>query len=747
MSENWSVKDAKFLTNQFSWNKEECYVVPLYHYESPFTGKELAYVEKKLRDFFRDTAAKKKYMLIQNAQADLTMVRVLFGIPVLYWNVIDTISAELALDENLRFISNFRKDKNYSLDTLLSHYGSFFYLDETTFGKSERGTLKDTPLEGDALNYCAMDSQSLLAIFEGQLFRASKENFGYDGKESYLKTFKKFVSLQMSNNMHAVSTMEQYGTPIDVELIQKSLLPGSDFSDEWKKLGETFYAYPSVKKANKILLKEKSKAAQSIFGGVENVFSITSPDHLKLLFFGVLGLEPVSFTKKKEVSVDDIFQDFYKDSIPEVATYQEFQKYNKLKNTYLVGWYKKIAAHPDSSRDFRIRPNYGFYRVVTGRSNSSNPSLQQIPARHHSAKYIKRLFAAPVGHLGIKLDYSAHEVRGLSIAAGDKPLAEAFRLGRELRRKYIVKPLQELWKRIELDGDVHKLNCSFIMKIPIESVTKELRSAFKAIIFGLIYGKGLSTLANDIKKTKEETEKILGQFFQRFKRSKIWLDWAVKTGRELLYVYSPFGRKRNLYAYLTGMADMCAAMDRRAMNAPIQGMAADMGHTANRLYHLFMWETLLKFGYVDEDTREMPCVIEVMVHDSMQQQARYDLFLISAYILQWVCTIGITEYYKKNFNVVFTVPPEIELEVGADMNSLYKWDFSINGENGIKAIVKKALLDQKASGRCDDIKDAYKAIMDIPQEVKDYLDEKFPVLPAYEPPEEIEAYFERKPFF
>lgn len=798
------VTDAKFLSVQFSWNIETGYVIPLYHPESAFNAEELKYIEQRIRKFFmRKVSYADGYeLLMQNAQTDLTMIRELFGVPFMYWPIWDTIGGESGIDENIRFLNNFRKSKINSLDTLAAQYGNSFYLDGTTFGKAERGSYKDCKLEGDVIRYSSFDAQVLLGIQAAQQYRARHTNFGKDGTESYLPAYRRFMLNQFSNNMYAVSHMEHRGIWVDIELMQSTMIEGSDFRQELDGYTEEFYQYPSVIKANKILLREGSKAATSLFGKISRVFKISSPDNLKLLFFGVLGLDPVSYTDKGDVSTNEEFQEAYKETIPEVATFQEVSKLNTIMSTYLKGWYKRIMSNPDSRKDGRIRPRYGFFEVITGRSNSSKPSLQNVPARHKSAKYIKRLFAARLGHMILKMDFSAHEVRQTAVAAADKDLANAFWIGRNLRREYIENPTPELFKRIKLEGDIHRVNYGFIFKMMLEAITQAMRDSCKAIVFGLIYGKSVRTLSFDLSggvisaakkafkeakadyyKMKEEdpdnedlfklkikvisakkewdalesksrevwiaeTQIVFDELLNKFPRMKKWLDWAVSMGRNHLYVYSPFGRRRNLFAYLTGLDNMCAAMDRRAMNSPIQGMGADIGHTTNYLFHMHLYETLMKFGYMDEESRVLPCGIETMVHDSIREEVPYELLLINVYILQWVATVGVANYYGEVFQAHMNICPEIDMELGSSDAILHKWDWSYSdGQSSIKNIVKQALKDQHLSGHCPDVKAAYKQIFGIPKEVLEYLQTRFPVVGDFVPAEDSNrSYIKREDF-
>lgn len=137
----------------------------------------------------------------------------------------------------------------------------------------------------------------------------------------------------------------------------------------------------------------------------------------------------------------------------------------KLLSTYVKGWYKKLMSTMDSSKDFILRPSFGFFTIVTGRLNSFFPSLQQVPSRGPLAPIIHEMFVAPVGHMSIQWDFNAAEVRKASVLSGDPGVAESFKIGQKLRRmliREVVTPdmeafLKEKGWKLPLSDDQVKL--------------------------------------------------------------------------------------------------------------------------------------------------------------------------------------------------------------------------------------------------------------------------------------------------
>jgi DNA polymerase-1 len=114
--------------------------------------------------------------------------------------------------------------------------------------------------------------------------------------------------------------------------------------------------------------------------------------------------------------------------------------------------------------------------------------LQQVPSRGKLSKYIKRVFIARQGTIFIKVDYSAHEVRGWSLISGDKNVAGAFQKGIDLYNEYIWNPTKENWAKFKAEGDIHIINSAYFFGLKVSEVTDDIRQGVKGVTFGLIYG-------------------------------------------------------------------------------------------------------------------------------------------------------------------------------------------------------------------------------------------------------------------
>jgi DNA polymerase I-like protein with 3'-5' exonuclease and polymerase domains len=685
------------------------------------------------------------------------------------------------LDENRKYLKDapFRTPHG-GLEQIFMYYGNDHYKN-AKFSKEDRANSNLTKLANqDFREYGCMDVQSIYGIHKMQMERAKHLKVG---DKEFLPYFKKLVTKQMSNTVHVISHMKQRGVAIDklyLAQLKSNQSPLLALVNDIKgKMNET----PEVQKANKALLKEASgqSANKGLFNKTPFVFDWGKYDHKAMLFFKVMGLKAVSYTAKaKTAQINKTFVAAYKRENELVERFGKYGKLTKLWSAYVKGFWNRIQESIDSKVDFRMRPDYGFFDVVTGRLNSSKPSLQQVPTRGKEAKYIKRMFTSPPGTMHVKFDYSAHEVRVWSYVSMDMALASVFKIGQDLRKLIRTtkdpEKLKELFARIKKEGDIHIINVKRFLQQVVDK-DHPLRDAIKAVVFGVLYGKGAGTLARDIvmnnvstandkidaasaeiktlkdadkAKRKElkakiealETEKtelpkkytkafaadLISRLFGDFKDGAKWLDWTKKHAREHFYTYSPIGMRRNLFSMLTGINSIMAAMERRAANSPIQGLASQIGITAARLVVMELYKVLRKFGYITGETKLMPAEILKAVHDALYSEVPYEIIIIYVHVLQWVATYGVTEYYEKEFGVKFPIAPEIEIEFGATEDETFKWNWA---DDNLKECLMKTLEAQVKIGTLKgDPKDVLKTIYAAydNSELKSYLEDNYPIL-------------------
>lgn len=726
------------LTIQFAFDANRSYVVPLDHKDAKWTPQERTKVEKGLRNFFArrfDPLSKSydQYLLGQNLKFDLTILRQRFSLYNIRWRVWDMMAGAYCLDENMKSLLKCRtplsgKISPYRLDWMCAWYGCDFY-ENNAFSKADRATIETRSLDEPGLmEYCGMDAQVCWAIHDQQRLQASRQRIG--GRD-YGRYYNQFVVTQMNNLVQIESVMEHRGDQLDMPYLIQLKDRNGPLSTLRRDVEKEFTALKGVRRANRRLAKTAGVPQQTLWGKDSWIFSPSKPAHKQELFINVLKLEPLAYGKTGP-KIDKAFQEHYKD-VPEVAAFTQISQLDKLRSTYVNGFYDKLKTDPDMKGDFRIRPGFGFTGTVTGRSNSYDPNLQNIPARGKFAKYIKRMFVAPRGCLTLKMDYSSHEVRMWGVVSGDAKLCELFVNGRWLRQQYRATG-NPLYKQLmDTKGDIHKVNCEFFFKVEAADVTKEQRNAVKSIVFGAIYGRGPRAIAAQTGQQVEEVVELLEAFFARFTKASGWLATAKKTAVKEGLMYSPIYRVRNMHTQRYGMDSFKAATERRGCNAPIQGFAADIGHTAAYLYQLHLEDVVRKFNLDSRDV--LAAGVNTFVHDAIKTDAPYDYLLVCLQVLQWCATTGAMQYYKRHWGVRFDVEVEIEFELAAHDEQHWKFDWHEGSDGnedggGLRYCIRKSLEDQKAVYPDIDIDAIEKRIWAIRKnkELTRYLDEHYPVL-------------------
>lgn len=695
--------ENKLATIQFATSSDIGYVIPWYHQDSTWSVSEFKYLRKKLRKLFTSNGTeykgtKTKFLIGQNFGYDIRVLSKELNIR--YWshNTWDLMAGEFLLDENIKVLRTYGTSA-YSLAQICMNYGCDFYY-TATFSKAQRTLIAHQELTQEVLDYTTMDVQVMIAIQEQQMKRAS--NILHVDDKPYTKDYHRLMLTQLSSMIRVMSIMKYRGNTIDIEYLLSLLRPDSPISSKIDELTKEFYELPEVKKASKLLNEDKGAPSGGLFGQSFSSFNLSKKAHLQTLFIDVLGLEPLRYGKKGDPSFDKMFLKTYEEENRSVAIINDLNKLGKLKSSYIDAFYGHVEESHDGRIDKRLRPDFGYTGVVTGRSNSSKPSFQQIPEHSADAKIIKRMFISPPMVLPFEADYSAHEVRCWGIAADDDSVKSSFLNIHNLIIKYRHDPTEKNLKRKETEGDPHKQNYHKFTKVPLDKIDKVMRQQAKSIVFGALYGKGVNSLARDVNMTPKQAEELLNKFFKEFHKGKAWLKQMVTYAQEHLFAVSPIGRRRNLFGNLSGHNAMRAAVQRRAQNSPIQGFASDICFMAADIYARTIHELFnelgikhksSKVGTSKTDITYLPTGPNVMVHDSIKAEMPIEYYLLGMHILEWSMTHGVTQYLRETHGVITGVPFDIEFSVGADWSHKDDWDFSANH---MEKAIKQTLVDHKA---------------------------------------------------
>jgi DNA polymerase-1 len=309
-----------------------------------------------------------------------------------------------------------------------------------------------------------------------------------------------------------------------------------------------FFSKMSVELANRLAEIEKE-----IFQQAGKSFNINSPQQLSDVLFNHLRLEPPDKGRKTATGFYSTSADvleMLRDKHPILEWILENRELSKLKSTYVDA----LPAAVDSNTG-RVHTSYSQIGAVTGRLSSNNPNLQNIPIRTETGRRVRNGFIADKDNVLLSVDYSQIELRIVAHMAEDESMLKAFRAGE----------------------DIHATTAAAIYNIELDKVTKEMRRHAKAINFGLIYGMSAFGLARSTELTLAEAEAFVKAYFGKFPGVKKYLDGIRRQAAEIGYVETLLGRKRYFPA-LQGKINVQLKNreEREAINAPIQGTAADI---------------------------------------------------------------------------------------------------------------------------------------------------------------------------
>lgn len=313
-------------------------------------------------------------------------------------------------------------------------------------------------------------------------------------------------------------------------------------------LDTDFFAAFSVE-----LLERMTAIEKQVYEAVGKVFNINSTQQLSDVLFGTLRLTPPDRGRKTasgHYSTAAGVLDEMSGQHPVVDMILEYRELSKLRSTYVEALPAQV--HPETGR---VHTSFSQTAVVTGRLSSSNPNLQNIPTRTDLGRRVRRGFIAAPGNVLLSLDYSQIELRIVAHMAADEAMLGAFRAGQ----------------------DIHAATAAAIYGVPLEAVTKDMRRHAKAINFGLIYGMSAFGLTRSTGLTLAESEEFVKAYFRQFPGVKEYLDGVRRSARETGYVATLLGRRRyfpNLKSTLNQA--LRNREEREAINAPIQGTAADI---------------------------------------------------------------------------------------------------------------------------------------------------------------------------
>ena len=287
-------------------------------------------------------------------------------------------------------------------------------------------------------------------------------------------------------------------------------------------------------------------------------FNLGSPKQLQEILYEKLGLPVIKNTPKGQPSTaESVLQELSMD-FPIVHDILSYRAISKLKSTYTDKLPKMV-----NSNTGRVHTSYHQAVTATGRLSSSDPNLQNIPIRSEEGRRIREAFIAPDGYKILAADYSQIELRIMAHLSRDQGLMDAFAKGQ----------------------DIHQATAAEIFSTNIDEVTANQRRSAKAINFGLIYGMSAFGLSKQLQITRAEAQNYIEQYFDRYPQVKHYMDETKQSAKKMGYVETVFGRRLYLADIESSNYQRRQYAERSAINAPMQGTAADLIKMAMILLH------------------------------------------------------------------------------------------------------------------------------------------------------------------
>ncbi|MBQ7007669.1 MAG: DNA polymerase I [Ruminococcus sp.] len=289
------------------------------------------------------------------------------------------------------------------------------------------------------------------------------------------------------------------------------------------------------------------ETSQAVYDDAGHTFNISSPKQLAVVLFEELGLPAKKKTKSGYSTNAEVLEELRNEN-PIVENILKYRQYTKLNSTYVDGLLKTVAD------DGRIHTYFKQTETRTGRISSTEPNMQNIPVRTELGREMRKFFIADEENVLLDADYSQIELRVMAHLCGDENMISAF----------------------NNNLDIHTSTAAQVFDMPVEMITSEMRSAAKAVNFGIIYGIGAFSLSKDINVPIYKAKKYIEDYMNNFPKVKEFMETTYNNALETGSVTTMFGRKRRIPELSSSNKILQAAGKRIAMNTPVQGTAADL---------------------------------------------------------------------------------------------------------------------------------------------------------------------------
>jgi DNA polymerase I len=380
-----------------------------------------------------------------------------------------------------------------------------------------------------------------------------------------------------------------------------------------------------LKKLSEKFEEKLKKIQKSIYLIAGKEFNIGSPKQLGEIIYNELKIAKLKKTKKGSLATNaNVLEDLALTGQKFPKLILEWRQISKLKNTYSDALQDHI-----SKKTKRVHTSFLLAATNTGRLASSDPNLQNIPIKTEEGKEIRKAFIAEKNNVLISADYNQIEMRILADMANVKELKKAFKN----------------------NEDIHSLTASQVFNVPINKVDNDLRRKAKTINFGIIYGITQYGLAKQISVSNQEALDFINSYFKKFPEIKDYMNSTIKACRKNGYVTNIFGRRIHLRGINDKNFSMRSFQERAAINAPIQGSAADIIRLA-----------MIKINKLIEDNKKMDTKMLLQIHDELIFEClEKNKSFVEKTIKEAMVSVSSSEYH------MFSIPLKVNINTG------YNW--------------------------------------------------------------------------
>ena len=377
-----------------------------------------------------------------------------------------------------------------------------------------------------------------------------------------------------------------------------------------------------LKKLSLRFEKKLKKIEKGIYSLAGREFNIASPKQLGEIIYNELKIAKLKKTKKGSLATNaNTLEDlaFTGSKFPSLVL--EWRQVSKLKNTYTDALQEHI-----SPKTKRVHTSFLLAATSTGRLASSDPNLQNIPIKSEDGREIRKAFIADKGNILVSADYNQIEMRILADMADVKELKKAFKN----------------------EEDIHSLTASQVFNIPIDKVNEGLRRKAKAINFGIIYGITQYGLAKQISVSNHEALDFINSYFKKFPEIKDYMNTTIKSCRTKGYVNNIFGRRIHLKGINDKNFSVRSFQERAAINAPIQGSAADIIRLA-----------MIKLDQLVETDKKFKAKMLLQIHDELIFEcSKNDKDYVQKTIKDAMISVSSSDYH------MFSIPLNVSINSG-----------------------------------------------------------------------------------